>query len=57
MNKAIVAAIAILLFLLFQTSPRAQAITDFYKGKNVTFIVGTAAGGDYDAWSHPRRRG
>jgi hypothetical protein len=37
MDKALVAATAI---LLFQTSPCAQATTGFYKGKNITFIVG-----------------
>lgn len=33
--------------------PRAGAQTadDFYKGKQIRFIVGTAAGQDYDAWS------
>jgi tripartite-type tricarboxylate transporter receptor subunit TctC len=33
--------------------PRASAQTadDFYKGRQIRFIVGTAAGQDYDAWS------
>jgi tripartite-type tricarboxylate transporter receptor subunit TctC len=29
----------------------AQTADDFYKGRQIRFIVGTAAGQDYDAWS------
>jgi tripartite-type tricarboxylate transporter receptor subunit TctC len=29
----------------------AQSGNEFYKGKTVTIIVGTAAGGDYDLWA------
>src|SRR6516165_9707285 len=29
----------------------AQAPDEFYRGRQIRFIVGTAAGQDYDAWS------
>ena len=29
----------------------AQAETAFYKGKTITFVIGTAPGGTYDAWA------
>lgn len=29
----------------------ADAVADFYKGKTITFIIGTAPGGTYDAWA------
>src|SRR5262249_8261899 len=29
----------------------AQPADDFYKGKQIRFIVGTAAGQDYDSWA------
>jgi tripartite-type tricarboxylate transporter receptor subunit TctC len=47
--KAAIGA-ALALFALAQTAP-AQAADDFYHGRQVRFIVGTAAGQDYDAWS------
>ena len=32
-------------------SGRAQTADELYKGKQIRFIVGTAAGQDYDSWS------
>ena len=36
--------------LTFAASARAQTGADFYKGKTVTYIVATAAGGGYDVY-------
>ena len=30
---------------------QAQSVEEFYRGKQVTFIISSAAGGDYDQWS------
>jgi tripartite-type tricarboxylate transporter receptor subunit TctC len=43
------AALVVLLALCFCGSTRAD--DDFYKGKNINFIIGTAPGGGYDAYS------
>ena len=44
------AALAAMLVALLPTAPLfAQAPADFYKGRTVTIIVGSAAGGGYDA--------
>jgi tripartite-type tricarboxylate transporter receptor subunit TctC len=43
------AALVVLLALCFGGSSRAD--DDFYKGKNISFIIGTAPGGGYDAYS------
>jgi tripartite-type tricarboxylate transporter receptor subunit TctC len=40
----------VLLALALLGAPRAGA-EDFYKGKTVTFVIGTAAGGGYDTYS------
>ena len=47
------AAVAVALSVLPALAPRASAQTAdaFYKGKQIRFIVGTAAGQDYDTWA------
>ena len=47
------AAVAVALSLLPALAARASAQTAdaFYKGKQIRFIVGTAAGQDYDTWA------
>jgi tripartite-type tricarboxylate transporter receptor subunit TctC len=43
---------ALLVILAFVTSPaRADAVSDFYKGKTVTVIVGYGTGGGYDVFA------
>ncbi|HEY4406667.1 MAG TPA: tripartite tricarboxylate transporter substrate-binding protein [Xanthobacteraceae bacterium] len=46
---------ALVLVLLALTAPvaraPAQTADEFYKGKQIRFIVGTAAGQDYDSWA------
>jgi len=37
--------------LLTPTAPRADAVADFYKGKNVTVVVGFSAGGTYTLYA------
>jgi tripartite-type tricarboxylate transporter receptor subunit TctC len=37
--------------LAFGTSASADPIADFYRGKQVRFIISSATGGDYDQWS------
>ena len=45
-------AAALLLGLTLVASPaRADAVSDFYKGKTVTFIVGYGTGGGYDVFA------
>jgi tripartite-type tricarboxylate transporter receptor subunit TctC len=46
------AAIVTALSVLAACRPgQAQTADEFYKGKQIRFIVGTAAGQDYDAWA------
>jgi hypothetical protein len=33
------------------TPLKAQSVADFYKGKQIHFVVGTEAGQDYDTWA------
>jgi tripartite-type tricarboxylate transporter receptor subunit TctC len=40
----------IALVLLFAASARADPISDFYRGRSVTLIIGYSAGGGYDAY-------
>jgi tripartite-type tricarboxylate transporter receptor subunit TctC len=49
MNR-VVAALALALAALAGGAP-AQAADEFYKGKQVRIVVGTAAGQDYDSWA------
>jgi tripartite-type tricarboxylate transporter receptor subunit TctC len=42
---------ALLLVLAFATTARADAVSDFYKGKQVTLIVGYGPGGGYDVYA------
>jgi tripartite-type tricarboxylate transporter receptor subunit TctC len=47
-------AVALFLALLALAAPRtaySQSAADFYKGKQIRWVVGTAAGQDYDLWS------
>jgi tripartite-type tricarboxylate transporter receptor subunit TctC len=46
---AIAAAVASLMAL--SAPARADAVEDFYRGKQVRFIIASATGGDYDQWS------
>jgi tripartite-type tricarboxylate transporter receptor subunit TctC len=43
--------LAVLLFGIWAWSPYAYGQSDFYKGKNITVIVGTTPGALYDQWS------
>jgi tripartite-type tricarboxylate transporter receptor subunit TctC len=45
------AALALAVSALALHAPQAQTADEFYKGKQIRFIVGTAAGQDYDSWS------
>src|SRR5436853_5542401 len=36
---------------LLSASAAAQSVADFYRGKQVRFIISSATGGDYDQWS------
>jgi hypothetical protein len=42
---------SLLLGLLAGGPVLADPVADFYRGKQVPFIISTAAGGDYDQWS------
>jgi tripartite-type tricarboxylate transporter receptor subunit TctC len=44
-------AAVILSAAVVASSPRAQGVAEFYKGKQIRMIVGTAAGQDYDIWA------
>jgi tripartite-type tricarboxylate transporter receptor subunit TctC len=45
------AALVLAVSALALHAPQAQTAGEFYKGKQIRFIVGTAAGQDYDSWS------
>src|SRR5215813_1823917 len=46
------AAAAILAVLCGLATPAvAQIVADFYKGRQIKFVVGTASGQDYDLWA------
>jgi tripartite-type tricarboxylate transporter receptor subunit TctC len=45
------AALVLAVSALALHAPQAQTADEFYKGKQIRFIVGTAAGQDYDSWS------
>ncbi len=47
--KAIIAAVPIL--TAFCAPAMADPVEDFYRGKQVKFIISSATGGDYDQWS------
>src|SRR5262245_38668365 len=49
-SRRIVAAVLIALCAL-SASASAQTAADFYRGKQIKFVVGTAAGQDYDLWA------
>src|ERR1700739_5003162 len=49
MQRIGAALVAVLLGLA--TTAWAQGTDEFYRGRQVRFIVGTAAGQDYDAWA------
>ena len=51
MNRAqhsAVAGTAILLVAGYSNATHAQSVADFYRGKTLTMLVGTAPGGEYD---------
>src|SRR5258708_6369860 len=51
MNKLAAALVLTVSMLGLQAPVQAQTADEFYKGKQIRFIVGTAAGQDYDSWS------
>jgi tripartite-type tricarboxylate transporter receptor subunit TctC len=50
-NTGAVLAIALPALLALAAPASAQSTDDFYKGRQIRFIVGTAAGQDYDSWA------
>lgn len=50
-NRIVWAGMAGLGLLAPVSSSNAEGIAEFYKDKRLTFIVGNAAGGDYDTWT------
>jgi tripartite-type tricarboxylate transporter receptor subunit TctC len=44
-------AIALLAVLGLAAPAAAQAVADFYKGKQIRLVVGTSSGQDYDLWA------
>lgn len=50
-NIAILAGLGILIAGLVTGTARADAIADFYRGKQMTIVVGFGAGGGYDRYS------
>jgi tripartite-type tricarboxylate transporter receptor subunit TctC len=46
-----VAAAAIATLLAWNGAAGANSVEEFYKGKQVRFIISSATGGDYDQWS------
>ena len=50
-NTGAILAIALSALPALAAPASAQPADDFYKGKQIRFIVGTAAGQDYDSWA------
>jgi tripartite-type tricarboxylate transporter receptor subunit TctC len=50
-NTGAILAIALSALPALAAPASAQAADEFYKGKQIRFIVGTAAGQDYDSWA------
>src|SRR5437899_13080978 len=44
-------ALSLLVVMAFGASAHAQAPAEFYRGKQIKLVVGTAAGQDYDLWA------
>src|SRR5262245_54448981 len=44
-------ALALLVVMAFRASTQAQTPAEFYRGKQIRLVVGTAAGQDYDLWA------
>src|SRR5215813_12732845 len=44
-------ALALLVVMAFATPAHAQTPAEFYRGKQIRLVVGTAAGQDYDLWA------
>jgi tripartite-type tricarboxylate transporter receptor subunit TctC len=51
MTAALVLALLALSGPMARAPAKAQIADEFYKGKQIRFIVGTAAGQDYDSWA------
>lgn len=44
-------SVAVVATLCMTSGARSDEVEEFYRGKRATLTVGSAAGGDYDAWS------
>src|SRR5438477_10945081 len=44
-------AASLLVVMVFGASAYAQAPAEFYRGKQIRLVVGTATGQDYDLWA------
>jgi tripartite-type tricarboxylate transporter receptor subunit TctC len=51
LSRAAPALLLVLLTLAGRPPARAEGADEFYKGKQIRLIVGTAAGQDYDSWA------
>ena len=52
MSKPTFAGVALTSAIVFASAPAmADAVADFYKGKQIRFVVRTTPGGDYDQYS------
>lgn len=51
MKKIAITVLTALLVLAARAPVAAQSAADFYRGKQIRFIVGTAPGQDYDLWA------
>ncbi|MCC6887543.1 MAG: hypothetical protein IT536_03330 [Hyphomicrobiales bacterium] len=47
-RHAVIAAAALVAALISANPARADAVADFYRGKQISVIIGTSAGNDYD---------
>ena len=43
-----IAALTLVAFAGFALPARADAVADFYKGKQISLVIGTSSGNDYD---------
>jgi len=51
MRPAVRTTLAFAVLLAGGGAPRADEVADFYRGKSISLVVSTAAGGGYDLWA------
>lgn len=56
MRRGYETAVVLAVVLSASIATQAQSVEEFYRGKQISFIISSAAGGDYDLWSRTLAR-